>query len=94
MNSAIKNPHITAPSPFQGNFSAAKEPHENSPAFQRWVYPDKFLIPAGTVEINIINSILFSRPFRAHLMFYDRPGVETPGYYQVALRDKKQRGEL
>jgi len=55
---------------------------ENSPAFQRREGQRRALSPEGTAEIGGHQSSLRDlRPIHA------KPGVETPGYYRLSLRD-------
>ena len=57
---------------------------ENSPAFQRRVSaPNEQVRPGGTAE----NREYSQSSLRDESPYSGLPGVETPGYYQVSLRD-------
>ena len=59
---------------------------ENSPAFQRWVKRGVRQSPEGTVESMPQTSCQPS--LRDFYNFPVTPGVETPGYFRLSLRDK------
>ena len=70
---------------------------ENSPAFQRWVGPQKVASPEGTAEACLrrktrlrgrqvqSHTSSFSRPFGTCVPGGMSPGVKTPGYSQDVL---------
>src|SRR3989442_15891862 len=58
---------------------------ENSPAFQRRDQVMRALSAEGTAEPRCL-----SRPFGTHSSPNLKPGVETPGYSQLSLRDTKR----
>ena len=60
---------------------------ENSPAFQRWVGRQKVASPEGTAEVQS-HTPSFSRPFGTCVPCGMFPGVKTPGYSEMSLRDK------
>jgi hypothetical protein len=55
---------------------------DNSPAFQRRVKDGNMKVPSGTAEQ--IRSVV---PDGTRFSVWANPGVETPGYYQMSLRD-------
>ena len=59
--------------------------------FQRRVEDIKVTSPEGTTENETDPSrSFFNCPFGTHSLFSSRPGVETPGYYRLSLRDKER----
>ena len=61
---------------------------ENSPAFQRRERWTGRLSPEGTAEVLRGSVRGFIRPFGTGPCWFVPPGVETPGYCRLSLRDK------